>query len=182
MIDLLGGGDRTSGSCASLALAYFGNLSGLVVRDFRGGASMRWFSTVGHIKQIANLNNVSSIVETNRSAIKAAQQALAQMQAGRQYFLCVGQHAAVVELRGNSYQYLELQTNHSNGWHELTAADLRSRFGCTKSRTIGGMRIDQEAILIDGTTLIGNPDVMATMGYINTADDMQLKGSGGHAK
>ena len=52
IIEKLGGGDKTNGSCASVAFAYVGNKNGLDVTDFRGGGSQMIFSRSGNIEQI----------------------------------------------------------------------------------------------------------------------------------
>ena len=41
IVNRVGGGDKTDGSCASLCLAFVGNRCGLSVRDFRGGQSQK---------------------------------------------------------------------------------------------------------------------------------------------
>lgn len=55
MIKALAGGDKTSGSCASLGLAYIGQKGGLNVLDFRGGESQNFFSNNYNLKEIADL-------------------------------------------------------------------------------------------------------------------------------
>ena len=67
IVERLGGGDKTEGSCSSLAFAYIGNKNGIDVLDFRGGKSQEKFSTPGIIRKMLNLPNVrSTIVSVDR--------------------------------------------------------------------------------------------------------------------
>lgn len=182
IVQVLGGGDRTSGSCSSLAFSYFGNKGGNVVRDFRGGASMDFFSRNGNIMDIARMDGVESLVETDRNAFKAAARVLQRSEEGKQYYLSVGRHAAVVERRGDEFFYLELQSQDDNGWHKITNSALKTRFGCTKSASTYGIKIDQEALLIDGDTLSDSSEFMELMEFINTEESAQNKGVGGHVR
>ena len=182
IIQTLGGGDRTTGSCSSLAFAYFGNKGGEVVQDFRGGSSCNFFATNGHIKQVTTIDGVESYTETHRNAFTAASNVLQNAQEGKRYYFTVGKHAAVIEKRDGSFYYLELQSQTDNGWHKLTNVSLKKRFGCTKSSTISGIKLDQDAILIDGDTLSNNAEFLELMGYINTPIDLQMKGVGGGIK
>lgn len=182
IVQLMGGGDKTTGSCSSLAFAYFANKGGEVVRDFRGGSSCNFFSQNGHIKDIAKIDGVESFVEEHKNAFTAAGKVVQNIQDGKRYYLCVGKHAAVVEKRDDSIYYLELQSQTDNGWHKLTNTSLKQRFGCTKSSSISGIKLEQDAILIDGDTLSNNAEFLELMGYINTPEGKQKKGVGGGVK
>ena len=182
IIQTLGGGDKTVGSCSSLAFAYFANKGGYLVRDFRGGSSCRFFSTVGHIKEVCKIDGVDSFTESNLNAFKATNAVLTNVQEGKQYYLSIAKHSAVVEKRGDSIYYMELQSVADNGWHELTNAALKTRFGCTKSSSIAGIKVEQDAILIDGDTLQDNAEFIELMGFVNTPESEQQKGAGGRAK
>lgn len=179
IVDVLGGGDKTRGSCSSLAFAYFGNKGGYLIRDFRGGSSCNFFSTNLHIKEVEGIDGVRSYRETHRNAFTAADMVLQHAQEGKRYYMSVGQHAAVVEKRGGDVFYLELQSETDNGWHKLTNTELKNRFGCTRSSSISGIKIDQDALLIDGDTLSNNAEFIELMGYINTPENKQKKGAGG---
>lgn len=182
IVQLMGGGDRTTGSCSSLAFAYFANKGGEVVRDFRGGSSCNFFSQNGHIKDIAKIDGVESFVEEHKNAFTAAGKVVQNIQEGKRYYFSVGKHAAVVEKRDDSIYYLELQSQTDNGWHKLTNTSLKQRFGCTKSSSISGIKLDQDALLIDGDTLSNNAEFLELMGYINTPEGKQKKGFGGGIK
>ena len=54
LIERIGGGDKTSGSCASLAFAFVANKGGLDVLDFRGGKSLDYFSKFSNLMHICN--------------------------------------------------------------------------------------------------------------------------------
>ena len=84
--------DETKGSCSSLVLAYIGNKCGFDVRDFRGGNSQYEFSRMHNIKNIADLDGVSSkkiklINETGEAA-----QYLKQLELDNEFFIATGSH------------------------------------------------------------------------------------------
>lgn len=182
IIKAVGGGDKTKGSCSSLAFAYFSNKAGNVVLDFRGGSSCDFFATFRNIKAVADFDGVKSIEVKDKNAFKAAEGVLNTAKEGRRYYFTAGQHASVVERREDGVYYLELQTVDDNGWHRLTDKELRDRFGCEKSRTVSGMKVDQTALLIDGDSLSGSNEFNEMMGFVNTHEKDQKKGVGGYAK
>jgi len=182
IVKMLGGGDKTKGSCSSLAFAYFANKGGKVVRDFRGGSSCDFFAGNDHIKDMTTIDGVQSFIEVHKNAFTAAGNVLQNVEKGKRYYFVAGKHAAVVEKRDDSIYYLELQSQTDNGWHELTNAALKQRFRCTKSCSVAGMKLDQDAVLIDGDTLSSNAEFLELMGYINTPESKQKKGVGGGVK
>ena len=182
IVKMLGGGDKTKGSCSSLAFAYFANKGGKVVRDFRGGSSCDFFAANDHIKDVTTIDGVQSFIEVHKNAFTAAGNVLQNVEKGKRYYFVAGKHAAVVEKRDDSIYYLELQSQTDNGWHELTNAALKQRFRCTKSCSVAGMKLDQDAVLIDGDTLSSNAEFLELMGYINTPESKQKKGVGGGVK
>ena len=182
IVQMLGGGDKTKGSCSSLAFAYFANKGGKVVRDFRGGSSCDFFAGNDHIKDMTTIDGVQSFIEVHKNAFTAAGNVLQNVEKGKRYYFVAGKHAAVVEKRDDSIYYLELQSQTDNGWHELTNAALKQRFRCTKSCSVAGMKLDQDAVLIDGDTLSSNAEFLELMGYINTPKSKQKKGVGGGVK
>lgn len=182
IVKAVGGGDKTKGSCSSLAFAYFSNKAGNVVLDFRGGSSCDFFATLRNIKAVADFDGVKSIEVKDKNAFKAAEGVLNAVQEGKRYYFTAGQHASVVERREDGVYYLELQTVNDNGWHKLTDKELRDRFGCKKSRTVSGMKVDQTALLIDGDSLSESSEFNEMMGFVNTHEGDQKKGVGGHAK
>lgn len=186
IVDVLAGGDLTTGSCSSLAFAYFGNKAGNMVRDFRGGKSQNLFSVNYHIREISKFNGVSAISEMHMNAFKAANKAFEHVEPGKEYYFTVGRHAAVIRSNPEDgvIEYLEMQSGNAekNTWHEMTDSELKWRFSCTKSRTIMGMKVEQEALLIDGESLMNSDEFNSILGYINTPEDMQQKGTRGHVR
>lgn len=161
LIARLAGADRTTGSCSSLAFAFAGNVHGLDVRDFRGGASQKFFSLNANIVMICNIAGIKARVEKVKKEV-----------------------AGTVKNLGTSQEYLELQSGSTwylNGWHDFQAAygsiqeTLKRRFGCRK--TVGG-----RIMLIDVESLKGNPEFQDLLGYINTKENEQKKGPGGHVR
>ncbi len=178
IISRLSGGDLTEGSCSSLALAYAGNKAGYDVLDFRDGESRNFFSSRDSIQKIADLPDVDSMVEQGSNDIKCANKLLAQMESGKEYYLATGRHAAIVRQNGDRYEYLELQhPSNGNGWHTLDDYILYNRFGCYDSRVF-----NTSNYLMDVDSLSRSSEVQNILGFINTADSDQRKGSYGNVR
>ena len=183
IITKIGGGDRTKGSCSSLAFAYAGNKQGLDVTDFRGGASLDVFAKNINIKKIAKSDKVRSFVIEEYNGFKGTSQALNLMEEGKEYYLATGDHVAIVRLTPNAkFEYLELQSVDHNGFHELTREKLKKRFGVTATKKCLGTKMKQEVYLIDIESLGENESFENILGYINTDIAKQQKGVGGYAK
>ena len=179
IITAIGGADKTSGSCASVGLAYVGNKAGYRVHDFRGGASMDWFATKTNTEKIARLKGVDGLVIKAKNEIQTAKKMLATMQPGKEYWFGIGRHASIVRvLEDGTYQYLELQAETQYcGWRTLTEYQLQARFGCVRRRSVA-----LPARLIDVDKLAKHPDLPEIMQYINTEVGKQRKGIGGGIK
>ena len=177
IIDAVGGGDRTQGSCASLGLAYAGQKGGYDVLDFRNGKSRMFFASPFNLKGIAEIPGVDGIVTNKwRGDFAAAHQLLKNVKKGKEYFFSVAKHAAIVRQGETGLEYLELQTMRQNGWHDLDDGILQARFGCRRSsKTLWGTLIDVEK-------LAGNSTFAKMLEFINTEASAQVKGVGGHAK
>lgn len=183
IIQRLAGADKTKGSCASLSLAYCGNIAGCDVLDFRGGNSQDLFSSNYVLKKIANFSGVKSVFEKGYNDIKNANKLLQTMELGKEYVLLTGQHASVVKLlEDGRYAYLELQSAYKNGWKNLDDNILSKRFKCTKSRTIYGMKLEQESWIMSVDSLAYSSEVQDVLKYLNTNESKQMKGEGGYAK
>ena len=184
IINMLSGGDYTSGSCASVALAYCGQKSGYNVLDFRGGESMNYFS-----QKLTKVNmwkecGISYITEDSyKSSVANGNKILGQVQSGKEYYLSVGRHASIVrKTNEGTLQYLELQCPIStgNGWTDFSENvrdTLKSRFGCrSSSRYIG------TAYLTPVENILNNDTFADILGYINTSESDQKKGKYGAIK
>ena len=100
------------------------------------------------------------------------------MEVGKEYYLAVGQHAAIVKKTNDHFEYLELQhPSNGNGWHILDDYILTNRFGCNNARII-----IQSNYLIDSESLYGNKEFISAMGYINTPESEQKKGRYGNVR
>lgn len=168
LIERIGGGDKTSGSCASLAFAFAANKVGLDVLDFRGGKSLDYFSTFTNLMQICDkVGGYSSFSTTGIQLMKQTQQ-------GKLYYLVYAQHAAIVRQVGKGkYEFLELQHSTSNGWKPLDSRVFSWRFG-------GSGR--QFGLLMDIELLQRDSGFQKMVGYINTAQADQRKGMSGTIK
>ena len=177
IVEQLGGGDLTEGSCSSLAFAYAGNKAGYSVLDFRDGASREFFSSNDAIRDIANLPGISSKTLLGTDDIQCANELLSGMENGKEYYLATGLHASIVRNGDNGYEFLELQTANNNGWKPLNDTILHNRFGCESNNTL-----EYPNFLIDVDSLGNSAEFRNILGYINTAELNQVKGASGHVR
>ena len=182
IIEKLGGGDLTGGSCASVGLAYAGNKNGLDVTDFRGGESRSFFSSRFNLEELAKVFKADTVKrETARSYITSGNKLLKQVEKGKEYYFVCGRHAAIVRrTEEDVLQYLELQSSRNNGWIDFNGNPrytLSTRFG---NRSSEGR--DVSTFMIDVDSFKDNEEFKEILGYINTASDKQKKGASGYAK
>lgn len=180
IIKRLGGGDLTIGSCSSLAFAYAGNKAGLDVLDFRDGVSRRFFSLDNNIGAIGKAVGGINLLENND--FDAIKKAFSTLKMGKEYYLGVGKHAAIIRTTEKGIEYLELQTQRSNGFYPLDYVALRSRFKAQKSYTKYGVKYKSLTTLIDIDLLKNNETFKKLLGYINTNENKQMKGEKGTLK
>ena len=181
IINVLSGGDKTSGSCASVGLAYVGQKAGMNVLDFRGGASQEFFSTYLNLKEITKFPGIEPIFETAKASLTVGNKLLKKVVQGKEYYLCVGEHCAIVRRNADGVlQYLELQSPTRSGWTDFNGNPrftLSSRFGCKN-----GMGNTEEGFMIDVEQFEESDELQTLLGYINTASDEQKKGVTGHVR
>lgn len=182
IIQKVGGGDMTKGSCVSSALAYAGNRCGYDVLDFRGGISRDKFAHSIIMKNIASFDGVNGITVKNTNDFKAVSELLKSVNENSEYILGTGKHCAIIRKMDNKFEYLELQTPNANGWKSLNNSELKTRFGCAKTHTLFGTKVEEASALIDIDSLKKSDDFTAILGYLNTNADKQQKGKGGWAK
>ena len=195
IIAAVAGGDLTVGSCASVGLAYIGQKNGWNVLDFRGGKSHSWFS--GKMEKLNMWKAVGATVITEDSAktdLTNGKRILKQMEVGKEYYLSVGRHAAIVraidgivksprtgkEKPGTIFQYLELQSSKNNGWQNFDGNPgytLKTRFGCTSSSWCY-----EKAHLTEIGQLENSDEFRSFLGFLNTAENEQRKGKHGTIK
>ena len=178
----VGGADQTKGSCASLAWTYAGNKNGIDVLDFRGGASEVFFSNRRNGISILDLDGVVGKVVKKSNDFAAVHELQKVMEEGKEYIIATGRHTSVVRKVGEGYQYLELQSATSNGWHALDDTVLKWRFACKRSHATYGYKFELDNLLVNVESLNGNKEFETVLGYINTAVDAQRKGVGGGIK
>lgn len=192
IIERLCGGDLTTGSCSSLGFAYIGNKSGLDVLDFCGGKSQDFFSRNSNIQKMLELPGVKgSITKVQKEAGDTAK-IISTLEHGKEYYLAVGRHAAIIRNTEQGAEYLELQSANQNGWmpfdrYGSTVTTLQKRFGCRK--TVDKMKIGSQTITFEKSVVLmevdsfqGNMEFKEILGYINTASDKQKKGVNGSVK
>lgn len=183
IINHLGGGDQTKGSCSSLAFAYIGNTHGINVLDFRGGESQSFFARNSNIKHMAKLNGAVSYFAEDFNDFKSANSVLQNVVKGKTYYFAAGKHAAIVRKNdADELEYLELQSYYDNGFFKLDDNQLKRRFGCQRSHTFYGTKYKTTSVLIDADSLKGNIDFEEALCYINTDPNKQKKGKSGGIK
>lgn len=178
----LAGGDRTKGSCASLGLAYIGQKQGWDVLDFRNGDSRDFFSRGSNLHTITNMDGVKVIRSNKKWSMSIAADMLNQCEKGKEYYLCIGRHASVVRLADNNVlQYLELQSSTSSGWTNFSSNPvytLMNRFACPMK---GRPKISDFMINITDSDF-SKDEFKSLLGYINTDENRQVKGTNGTIK
>ncbi len=183
IISALAGGDRTRGSCASVGLAYIGQKLGLNVLDFRDGESRNVFSSSLNLNSLSKMNGIKALKAEGACSLTVGSRLLKQCEVGKEYYLCVGRHAAIVRKTGDgNLQYLELQSATRSGWNNFDGNPrytLQHRFGCS-SRSDASSYYD---FMIDiDESDFSSEDFRTLLGYINTAENEQRKGSNGTIK
>lgn len=186
IINALGGGDMTKGSCASLGLAYIGQRAGLNVLDFRGGKSLDYFCRLSNLEKTFSMFEGATMEETAKATATVGNKLLKKVEEGKEYYLAVGRHAAIVRKENGKLQYLELQSSYQNGWMDFDGNPrytLCNRFGCSSSsRKVYGMSLDAHGFMVDVDKVKDSEELRVLLGYINTAEDEQKKGSAGYEK
>lgn len=196
IISAISGGDNTTGSCASVGIAYIGQKHGLNVLDFRGGKSMDYFSGKMAKVQFFEALGATPIAESSaKSDLTNGKRILSQMVKGKEYYLSVGRHASIVravddpildpvtgEVKkiGTKYQYLELQSARNSGWTDFrkdVRETLKWRFGCSSSSSYWNT-----AYLTDIEAFPDNDEFRTLLGYIDTNESEQRKGIHGTIK
>ena len=182
IIKEIAGGDKTGGSCASLALTYAARRAGLDVTDFRGGNSMDYFSICGHTRDF--MLKMGGKTEEHTSDIVAAIKLLKTAEEGKEYYLSTGRHAVIVRRHEGKLQYLELQSGveSENGFKYFTHQTLAKRFGCQKTHTLYGKKYAVKSMLTDITAFNKDPNFRLMMGYINTKGTEVQAGASGRMR
>lgn len=191
IISRLAGGDKTKGSCSTLAFAYIANKFGLDVLDFRGGSSQELFSKVGNIREIGKLNGIKSQKISVKNEAKEGAKILLGLEKGKEYYFSIGRHAAIIKNTDDGIKYLEMQSQYPerNGWQNMgktasaISAKLHDRFDAAKSqRRLNYMPIMSSAILMEVDSFNRNKEFEKLTEYFNTNAKDQMKGASGHVR
>ena len=153
IISRISGGDKTDGSCSSVAFAYIGNKNRLDVLDFRDGDSRKFFADPMNVRRIAQLDGVKSYIVEEFDDFKAVTELLDRMEEEKEYYLATGRHAAIVRRDMFNYYYLELQDKINNEFMNLNNNILKKRFSCKKSRVSYGVKLKDRSVLIETDSL-----------------------------
>ena len=96
--------------------------------------------------------------------------------------MATGQHVAIIRKMNGHYEYLELQSAKNNGFHRLTNQILKDRFGCRKSRSVAGLKLEHSNVIIDIDKLDYGGEFSKILGYLNTNTESQKKGADGRIR
>jgi HK97 family phage prohead protease len=190
IIEKVGGGDKTKGSCVSVAYAYAANKAGYDVTDYRGGASQEIMSHDNRYR----IDGMTDSVTPGNSILKSMTPGEkmkflnTNINEGEEFIVSAGQHCAVVKKSSGKLHYLELQQEPGvryssgeigiNGWRPMTKASTMSeRFGDKKK--YGRY---SSMTMIKASDLPKVEGFREMMGYVNTATNEQQKGRAGYAK
>ena len=184
IISALSGGDMTKGSCASVGLAYIGQKLGWNVLDFRDGESRRMFSGSSFLKTLSEMNGMKALTAEGASSITVGNRLLKMCEPGKEYYLAVGRHAAIVRKNDDGVlQYLELQSKKRSGWTDFDGNPkytLKTRFGCTQ--TSGSAAAYDFMLDITESDFTSSDDFRSLLGFLNTEENAQRKGQHGTIK
>lgn len=184
IIKALSGGDMTKGSCASVGLAYIGQKQGWNVLDFRDGESRRLFSKSDSLLSIAKMDGMKMLQAEGASSMTVANRLLKLAEPGKEYYLSAGRHAAIVRKNADGVlQYLELQSRDNSGWIDFDGNPrhtLKWRFGCSSTSSYAA-HYDYMLDITD-SDFTSNDDFRSLLGFINTEESKQRKGSSGTIK
>lgn len=184
IIKSLAGGDNTSGSCASVALAYIGQKQGWDVLDFRGNKSQEFFSNGSNLVKLSQCEGIKTLKAQGKCSSTVGNRLLKMVEQGKEYYLCVGKHASIVRKTDEGVlQYLELQSPSKSGWTNFDGNPrytLHTRFGTSKDTKFYGGMMDFMIDIDDSN--FDTDDFKSLLGYINTSDSEQKKGEYGTIK
>lgn len=185
IIKMLAGGDNTSGSCASVGLAYIGQKQGWDVLDFRGNKSREFFSNGLNLFGLSKANGMKALKADGKCSLTVGNRLLKQVETGKEYYLCVGRHASIVrKTEDGTLQYLELQSARNSGWTDFNGnpkSTLYDRFGCTSTSDYGTSSTYDFMLDLEESDF-STDDFKSLLGYINTSDSEQKKGKYGTIK
>lgn len=185
IINLLAGGDRTEGSCASVGLAYIGQKQGWDVLDFRGDRSRDFFSSGLTLSTLSKTEGIKTLKASGKSSLTVGNRLLKQVETSKEYYLCVGNHASIVrKTEEGKLQYLELQSASKSGWTDFDRnprSTLHDRFGCDSVSDYGRSSTFDFMIDIEESDF-STDDFKSLLGYLNTSDSAQKKGKDGTIK
>lgn len=170
IINLLGGKDKTKGSCASLSLAYIGQKLGINVLDFKGGESLDLFSQGSTLRLVAKLDGVVSYTDREIDKLQRTKNLIKNCENGKEYMICCGSHASIIRKTNKGVlQYLELQKEEkNNGWKRIRKSTFINRFKLDSKNQDGDK--SSKYVMINITDSNFGDDFKYILGYINTAE------------
>ena len=127
-----------------------------------------------NIDEITKLANGETI--KNFNDFKGAAELVQKVETGKEYYFAAGKHAAIIRKSEIGLEYLELQSVTENGFKPLNNSVLKKRFGCQKSHSVAGYKLEAPNFMFDIDALKNNSEIKKLLGYINTSEAVQQKG------
>ena len=178
IIQKVGGGDKTTGSCVSVALCYIANKIGFDTLDFRGGNSQIIFANERYSRSFWDIPQLNTNRQYGITQYEAASKVFSELESGKEYICCIGSHCSIVRKTQNGTQYLELQSSTQNGWKELDDNVLEERFNVS-TEPDGYIH---QGWCVDVENFKECKEFETILGYINTNVNEQQKGEDGFEK
>ena len=149
-----------------------------------GRHSRRVFGLSSNLEKLSRMDGIKAIRAQGACSLTVGSRLVKQCEAGKEYYLCVGRHASVIrKTTEGKLQYLELQSAKRSGWTDFDGNPrytLHTRFGCSKTKS----NSEQYDFMIDleESDFTSNDDFRTLLGYLNTSESEQRKGSYGTIK
>ena len=98
------------------------------------------------------------------------------------FFISFSLASIIKKVKNSTWKYLELQSPKDNGFKELNNYILTNRFGCQKTHTIYGEKVERPSLIVDIDNFKNKSNFIKLLGYINTNAIDQQKGVDGFEK
>ena len=142
------------------------------------------FSGSAFLKSLSEMNGMKALTAQGASSMTVGNRLLKMVEAGKEYYLAVGRHAAIVRKNdAGVLQYLELQSKNRSGWTDFDGNPkytLKTRFGCTQTSSAASTY--DFMLDITDSDFTSNDDFRTLLGFLNTEENAQRKGIHGTIK
>ena len=168
IISKVGGIDKTSGSCTTLAFAYAANKLGFDVTDFRGGRCCVVFQQQRFTDRL--VSEMGGVVAKAENQLQKSLELLATLVEGEEYIFASNFHTAVVRKFKGRIQYLELQNGKDNGFKQISEEILKNRFYCKDIDIKKSIKKHFSCLLISIKDMGKSKDFIDVISFVNTKE------------